>query len=67
MFDYLLGDAKSEILSLSVSLGGNKEIYDSVRSARLRTISEFSKVYEQGINALQYDGYPKEFLRITDS
>ena len=35
IFDYLLGDYKSQVLSLSLSLGGNKEIYDNIRSATL--------------------------------
>lgn len=53
LFDYLLGDYKSEILSLSVSLGGNKEIYDNIRAAGFRTISKFSMIYDEGIHALR--------------
>lgn len=61
IFDYLLGDNKSEILSLSVSFGGNKEIYDNIRSATLSTINKFSMVYDEGISALQSSDYPEEF------
>ena len=48
IFDYLLGGNKSEILSLSVSLGGNKEIYDNIRSGALSTINKFFMVYYEG-------------------
>ena len=62
LFDYLFGDYKSEILSLSVSLGGNKEIYDNIRAAGFRTISKFSTIYYEGVHALESVDYPKEFL-----
>jgi hypothetical protein len=62
LFDYLFGDYKSEILSLSVSLGGNKEIYDNIRAAGLRTISKFSTIHDEGVHALESVDYPKEFL-----
>jgi hypothetical protein len=61
LFDYLFGDYKSEILSLSVSLGGNKEIYDNIRAAGLRTISKFSTIHDEGVRALESVDYPKEF------
>jgi hypothetical protein len=60
IFDYLLGNYKSEILSLPVSLGGNKEIYDNIRSAGWTTIIKFSTVYDKGIHALQSADYPEE-------
>ena len=60
LFDYLFVD-KSEILSLSVSLGGNKEIYDNIRAAGLRTISKFSMIYNEGIHSLRSVDFPKEF------
>ncbi|HXX95921.1 MAG TPA: hypothetical protein VEL11_02225 [Candidatus Bathyarchaeia archaeon] len=60
LFDYLFID-KSEILSLSVSLGGNKEIYDNIRAAGLRTVSKFSIIHNEGIHALRSVDYPKEF------
>lgn len=59
IFDYLFLD-KSEILSLSVLLGGNKEIYDNIKSATLAAVSKFSTVYDAGISALHSD-YPEEF------
>ena len=59
--DYLFLD-KSEILSLSVSLGGNKEIYDNIRAAGLRTISKFSMIYNEGIHALRSVDYPKKWI-----
>ena len=62
LFDYLFGDYKSEILSLSVSLGGNKEIYDNIRAAGFRTISKFSTIHDEGVHALESVDYPKEFL-----
>jgi hypothetical protein len=62
LFDYLFGDYKSEILSLSVSLGGNKEIYDNIRAAGFRTISKFSTIDDEGVHALESVDYPKEFL-----
>jgi hypothetical protein len=61
IFDYLFLD-KSEILSLSVLLGGNKEIYDNIRSAALSTINKLFVVYDEGISAIQSDDCPQEFL-----
>jgi hypothetical protein len=61
LFDYLFGDYKSEILSLSVSLGGNKEIYDNIRAAGFRTISKFSTIHDEGVHALESVDYPEEF------
>jgi hypothetical protein len=61
IFDYLFLD-KSEILSLSVLLGGNKEIYDNVRSAALSTINKFFVVYDDGISAIQSPDCTQEFL-----
>ncbi|MGH9925287.1 MAG: hypothetical protein ACRD5B_07890, partial [Nitrososphaeraceae archaeon] len=58
IFDYLFLD-KSEILSLSVLLGGNKEIYDNMRAATLTSVSNLSIVYDAGITALNY---AEEFL-----
>jgi hypothetical protein len=43
LFDYLFLD-KSEISSLSVLLGGNKEIYDNIRSDTLGKINKFLQV-----------------------
>ncbi len=60
LFDYLFIDI-SQILSLSVSLGGNKEIYDNIRAAGLRTISKFSAIHDEGVQAVQSVDYPKEF------
>lgn len=62
IFDYLLSGYKSEILSLSVALGGNKEIYDNIRSATLNTINKFFMVYDDGISALESGNYPQEFV-----
>jgi hypothetical protein len=59
IFDYLFLD-KSEILSLSVLLGGNKEIYDNIRSSALSIINKFFVVYDEGISAI--DDCPREFL-----
>lgn len=59
IFDYLFID-KTEILSLSILLGGNKEIYDNIRSAMLNTVSKFAMVYNAGTLALDSD-YPDEF------
>jgi hypothetical protein len=62
IFDYLLRDykSKSEILSLPLSLGGNKEIYDNIRSATLNTINKYFMVYEDGIRALESVDCPEE-------
>lgn len=62
IFDYLLSSYKSEILSASISVGGNKEIYDNIRSATISTINKFFVVYDQGISALQTGDYPERFL-----
>jgi hypothetical protein len=52
IFDYLfLG--KAEILSLSMFLGGNKEIYDNIKAATMNTINNFSIVYEEWFRALE--------------
>jgi hypothetical protein len=61
IFDYLFLD-KSEILSLSILLRNNKEIYDNVRSAALSTINKFFVVYDEGISATESDDCPEEFL-----
>jgi hypothetical protein len=60
IFDYLFLH-KSEILSLSNVLGGNKEIYDNIKSAALSTINKFFTIYDDGISALEYEEHPKEF------
>jgi hypothetical protein len=52
IFDYLFLD-KAEILSLSVSLGGNKEIYDNVKTATMHAIYKFSIVYDDWISAIE--------------
>jgi len=49
--DYLFLD-KAEILSLSVSLGGNKEIYDNIKAATMNAINGFSIVYDEWIRAM---------------
>jgi hypothetical protein len=54
IFDYLFLD-KSEILSLSVLLGGNKEIHDNVRSSALSIINKFFVIYDEGISAIESD------------
>lgn len=59
IFDYLFL-YKSEILSLSIVLGGNKEIYDNIKSAALSTINKFFTIYNDGIPAVDYEDYPKE-------
>jgi hypothetical protein len=64
IFDYLFLD-KAEILSLSVLLGGNKEIYDNIKSSALRTISKYSTVYNEGNSAIQSNDCPEEFLSST--
>jgi len=60
IFDYLFLD-KSEILSLSVLLGGNKEIYDNIKSAALNTISKFSRVHDDCISAISSNDCPEDF------
>jgi hypothetical protein len=62
IFDYLFLD-KPEILSLSVLLGGNKEIYDNIRSAALSTVNKFFMVYEDGISAIHSDDSLEEFVK----
>jgi DNA-binding MarR family transcriptional regulator len=62
LFDYLFLD-KSEISSLSVLLGGNKEIYDNIRSDMLGKINKFLKVYDDGISAVQTDDFSKAYLQ----
>ena len=52
IFDYLFLD-KAEILSLSVSLGGNKEIYDNIKTATMSAINKFSIVYDDWIRAIE--------------
>jgi hypothetical protein len=52
-------------LSLPLSLGGNKEIYDNIRSATLNTINKYFRVYEDGIRALQSVDCPEESRNIT--
>jgi hypothetical protein len=52
IFDYLFLD-KAEILSLSVLVGRNKEIYENIKSAALSTTSKFSMVYDGAFQ--QYD------------
>jgi hypothetical protein len=52
IFDYLLLD-KAEILSLSVSLGGNKEIYDNIKTATMNAINKFSIVYDDWVRAIE--------------
>lgn len=61
-FDYLLSNHKPEILSLSVSLGGNKEIYDNIRSATLGIINKLFTLYDEGGSALQSSDYPEKFV-----
>ena len=62
LFDYLFLD-RSEISSLSVLLGGNKEIYDNIRSDTLGKINKFLKVYDDGISAVQSDDFSKAYLQ----
>jgi hypothetical protein len=64
LFNYLFGDYESEILS--VSLGGNKEIYDNIRAAGFRTISKFSMIHDEGVHALESVDYPDEFRNTAD-
>ena len=61
IFDYLFLD-KYEILSLSTLLGGNKEIYDNIKSAALNTINKFFIIYNDGSSAVESEDFPKEFL-----
>jgi hypothetical protein len=63
IFDHIFLD-KYEIFSLSVLSGGNKEIYDNIRSATLSTINKFFMVFDDGISALETN-YPDEFLDTT--
>ena len=62
IFDYLFL-SKPEILSLSVLLGGNKEIYDNIRSAALSTINKFFIVYDDCTSAIYSNDGPEEFLK----
>jgi hypothetical protein len=62
IFDYLFL-YKSEILSLSNVLGGNKEIYENIKSDALSTINTFFTIYNDGISALESEDYTKEFSR----
>src|SRR6185437_13925330 len=62
LFDYLFLD-KSEISSLSVLLGGNKEIYDNIRSDTLGKINKFLQVYDDGNSAVQSDDVSKTYLQ----
>jgi hypothetical protein len=48
---------------LSVFLGGNKEIYDNIRSDTLGKINKFLKVYDDGISAVQSDDFFKAYLQ----
>jgi hypothetical protein len=63
ILDHLLGDYKfkSEIFSLSVSLGGNKEIYDNIRSSTLSTMDKYFRVYDGGIQAIESIDFPDTF------
>jgi hypothetical protein len=56
-----LGDKSKEIFSLLVSLGGNKEIYDNIRSSTLSTMDKYFRVYDGGIQALESVDYPNTF------
>lgn len=60
IFDYLFLD-KAEILSLSVSLGGNKEIYDNIKAATMNAINGFSIVYDEWFRAMEKLHYLKGF------
>jgi DNA-binding MarR family transcriptional regulator len=62
IFDYLLGD-KAEILSLSLSLGGNKEIYDNIRTASMYAINCFSIVYDEWIHSIEAFPYLEDFRK----
>src|SRR5207245_6349849 len=63
ILEYVLSSYKSEILSLSGSNRGNKEIYDNIRSATLITINKFFVVYHEGVSALQSGEYAERFLK----
>ena len=43
--------------------GGNKEIYDNIRSDTLGKINKFLKVYDHGISAVQSDDFSKAYLQ----
>ncbi|MGC2574208.1 MAG: MarR family winged helix-turn-helix transcriptional regulator, partial [Candidatus Nitrosopolaris sp.] len=58
ILNHLLGDKSKEIFSLSVSLGGNKEIHDNIRSSTLSTMDKYFRVYDGGIQALESVEYP---------
>ena len=62
IFDYLFLD-KSEILSLSVLLGGNKEIYDNIKSTAISTANKFFMLYDGWITAIRSNDCPEEFLK----
>ena len=51
IFNYIFL-AKSEVLSLSVLLGGNKEIYDNTKSVMFERIYKFSQIYDKAEAAL---------------
>ena len=61
IFDYIFLD-KSEVLSLSILLGGNKEIYDSIKSVMFERIYRFSQIYDKAETALP-DWYPEELKK----
>jgi hypothetical protein len=62
IFDYLFLD-KLEILSLSVLLGGNKEIYDNIKSTAISTANKFFTIYDAWMLALQSNECPEEFQK----
>jgi hypothetical protein len=62
IFDYLFLD-KFEILSLSVLLGGNKEIYDNVKSTAISTTNKLFMLYDAWMLAIQSNDFPEEFLK----
>jgi hypothetical protein len=51
IFDYIFLK-KSEVLSLSIILGGNKEIYDNIKSVMFERICKFSEIYDKAANTL---------------
>jgi hypothetical protein len=53
--------AKAEILSLSVSLGGNKEIYDNIKAATMNAINGFSIVHDEWFRAMEKLHYLEGF------
>jgi hypothetical protein len=63
ILDHIFLD-KSEIFSLSVLSGGNKEMYENIRSATLNTINKFFMVFDDGISALA-TASQEEFLDTT--